>query len=321
MSNFSINEQEQSESGIPIISYSDFPSLYQSSDQAAIQMQRKCFRFRLWYLIFLILASGVGSISSMIPNDYTIWLYVSMVIILLTGFVINLVSHVLKYDEKWFNCRAIAESVKTATWRYMMKSDPFKEDNLSGQEFTSKISEIRDHKQYVLKALVPYQDSEIELISNAMRNIREMNMADQRDFYVKFRLIDQKTWYTKKASSNNKAENYWFGISIAMQLFAIGLAIVQIAVTNVPINFVPILMTCAAAAVGWSQMKRHSELSQSYSIAAQELDELQTLSSNVTLEPEFCQFVNDVEYAISREHTMWCVRREIVDNQNNQSYL
>ena len=199
MTDFLNNEHKHSDSDIPSINDNDFPSLYQSADQSAIQMQRKYFRFRLWYLIFLILASGVGSITSMIPEDNTIWFSVSMVIILFTGFVINIGSYVLKYDEKWFNCRAIAESVKTATWRYMMKATPFEEDNLSGQEFTSKIREIKDHKQVALKILVPYQDPETELISNAMRNIRDMNLEERKNLYLKSRLIDQKTWYTKKA--------------------------------------------------------------------------------------------------------------------------
>ena len=317
MSDFSINEHEHSESDITSINDKDFPSLYQSADQAAIHMQRICFRFRWWHLVFLILGSGVSALATMIPEDYTIWFYVSIAIILFTGFVINIISHGLKYDEKWFNCRAIAESVKTATWRFMMKATPFEEDSLSEETFISKISEINSHKQSALKTLVPYQDSEVELISNFMRDIRDKNTEERRNLYLKSRLIDQKTWYTKKASYNTKLENRWFYATTGMQFLAIVSAVIQAVVPTVPLNLVPILMTCAAAAIGWSQMKRHSELAQSYSIAAQELGELQAISSAVTQEHEFCQFVNDVEYAISREHTMWCVRREIAVNSNN----
>ena len=81
----------------------------------------------------------------------------------------------------------------------------------------------------------------------------------------------------EKSSSNTKAEDYWFAITIAMQFIAIVMAIVQIAVSTIPLNLVPILMTCAAAAVGWNQMKRHSELSQSYSITGQELERTSNL--------------------------------------------
>lgn len=240
-----------------------------------------------------------------------------MATILLIGFVINIISHVLKYDEKWFNCRAIAESVKTATWRFMMKATPFEEDSLSEEIFISKISEIKRYKQSALTTLVAYQDSEAELISNFMRDMRDKNMEERRKHYLKLRVIDQKIWYTKKASYNTKTKDRWFYVTIGMQFLAIALAIIQITVTIFPLNLVSILMTCAAAAIAWSQMKRHSELAQSYSIAAQELVELEARFSSATQEPEFCQLVNDVEYAISREHTMWCVRREVVINQNS----
>lgn len=316
MSDFPTNEHEHLDADIPSINDKDFPSLYQSADQAAIHMQRICFRFRWWHLVFLILGSGVGAITTVIPEDYAVWFYVSMAIILLIGFVINIVSYVLKYDEKWFNCRAIAESVKTATWRFMMKATPFEENSQSERAFISKINEIKSHKQSVLRTLAPYKDSETELISNFMRNERGKNMEERKNHYFKSRLIDQKTWYTKKASYNTKVENRWFYVTTGMQLFAIVLAVIQ-AVNVLPLNLVPILMTCAAAAVAWSQMKRHSELAQSYSLAAQELGELEAASSSVRQESEFCQFVNDVEYAISREHTMWCVRREIIVNPEN----
>ena len=282
-------------------------------------MQQICFRFRWWYLILLILGSGVGPVATMMSKDFTLWFYVSMVIILLIGFAINIAAHVLKYDEKWFKCRAIAESVKTATWRFMMKATPFEENNLYEKTFISKIREIKSDKQSVLKTLAPYQDSEVELISNFMRDVRNKNTEERRNYYLKSRLNDQKTWYTKKASSNTKSEDRWFYVTTSMQFLAIVLAVIQVALSAYPLNLVPILMTCAASAIAWSQMKRHSELAQSYSIAAQELTELEAISSNLTEESEFCQFVNDVEYAISREHTMWCVKREIVVNQNAQS--
>jgi len=317
MSNSQTDQFKSESIVIPPIEDKDFPSLYQGADKAAIQMQRICFCFRLWHLVFLILGSGVGAIATMIPEDFTAWFYVSMVIILLIGFVINIVARVLKYDEKWFNCRAIAESVKTATWRFMMKATPFEEDDLCEKTFISKISEIKNHKQSALRTLTPYQDSEAPFISNFMRNVRSKNTEERRNHYLKSRLSDQKTWYTKKASYNTKLADRWFYATTGLQFLAIVLAIIQAAGTTIPLNLVPILMTCATAAIAWSQMKRHGELAQSYSIAAQELGELEARFSSSTQESDFCQLVNDVEYAISREHTMWCVRREVIINQNS----
>ena len=318
MSDFPMSKPKSEFSTILPIEHKDFPSLYQSADQAAIRMQRVCFRFRLWHLVSLILGSGVGATAKMIPEDLMIWFYVSMAIILLIGFVINIISRVLQYDEKWFNCRAIAESVKTATWRFMMKATPFEEDSLCEKTFISKIGEVKSHKQSALRTLAPYQDAEAELISKFMRDVRNENIVERRKRYLKSRLLDQKTWYTKKAGDNLVLETRWFYLTTVMQFLAIVLAVILAARTTWSVNLVPILMTGAAAAVAWNRMKRHGELAQNYSIAAQELGELEAIFPNVTQESEFCQFVNDVEYVISREHTMWCVRRNIAVEPNNQ---
>lgn len=317
MSDFTTNVPNPAVRSIPSIEDKDFPNLYQSANQSAIQMQRKCFCFRQGHLAFLILGSGGAALGTIIPQDFSMWLHVGMAIILLIGFVINIVSRVLKYDEKWFNCRAIAESVKTATWRFMMKATPFEEDSPPEEIFRSKINEIQKHRQSVLSTLAPYQDSEATLISHFMRNVRGKSTEDRKNQYLKFRLLDQKTWYTKKASDNSGAETYCFKLTIGLQFLAVVLAIIQVA-TTIPVNLVPILMTCAAASIAWSQMKKYGELAQSYSLAAQELGELESIFPSVKQESEFCQFVNDVEYAISREHTMWCIRREIIVNPNNQ---
>ena len=59
-------------------------------------------------------------------------------------------------------------------------------------------------------------------------------------------------------------------------------------------------------------MKRYSELAQSYSLASQELGEQEALAPDWREEANFLEFVDQVEFAISREHTMWCGRREVI---------
>ena len=323
MSDSQTNQFKSESIVIPPIEDKDFPSLYQSADKAAIQMQRKCFALRRWHLIFLILGSGGTALATIISKVFLtefltdLNINIGIAIILLIGFVINIVSYVRKYDDKWFNCRAIAESAKTATWRFMMKAAPFEEDNLLEEIFRSKTNEIQKHRQSVLSTLAPYQDSKAKLISDFMRNVRGKSTEERKNQYIKSRLLDQKTWYTKKASDNSVAEIRWFYGTTGLQFLAIVLAVIQVTVTTISVNLVPILMTCAAASIAWSRMKRRGELAQSYSLAAQELGELEAISSSVRQEPEFCQFVNNVEYAISREHTMWCIRREIIVNPNN----
>jgi hypothetical protein len=49
-------------------------------------------------------------------------------IVLLGSIVAKYVSKQRSDDKEWFDGRAVAESVKTLTWRYMMRLKPFEYD-------------------------------------------------------------------------------------------------------------------------------------------------------------------------------------------------
>ena len=317
MSDPSMNEHKPINSGLPSIDDKDFPSLYQSADQAAIQMQRYYFYFHWLYFCFLILGSGGAAFAAMIPEAFSTWFHGGIAIVLTVGIVINFGSRVLKHDEKWFECRAIAESTKNATWRFMMKATPFEDDSTAEETFISKIREIRDHRHSGLNSLAPHKNLEAKLISDFMKNVRRKSLEDRKEYYLEFRLRDQKTWYSRKADYNSRNKSHWLTITMGLQGLAIISSIMRF-ILSWSVNLVPILMTCAAASIAWSRMKRHSELTQSYTMVTHEFEELEVTASSVTQEPEFCKFVNDVEYAISREHTIWCVRRDVTVNPNSQ---
>ena len=317
MSESSVNDQKSVCSSISPIEKKYLPSLYQSADQASIEIRRRYFCFRLWHLGFLILGSIVAVIGTTIPETFLAWFQISIAIILAIGVLINIIPRVRKYDEIWFECRAIAESTKTAAWRYMMKASPFEKDNTVEEMFTSKVSEIRKGRSSVLRTLVRYQNPETQLITQFMKEMRQKDIEDRKSKYLSSRLLEQKNWYWKKSYSNSTMESRLFYIVMALQFFAIISAIIQCVLSGWSINVVPILMTLTAAFIAWNQMKRHSELAQSYALIAQELEELETGFPSLIQESDFSKIVNDVEYAISREHTMWCARRDITINSNN----
>ena len=310
------SEHESTNSGIPSIDDKDFPVLYQRADQAAIQRQRSYFYLHWFYLFFLILGAGGAVFASIIPETFSTLFHSGIIIILIIGIAINFGSHVLRHDEKWFECRAIAESTKTAAWRFMMKATPFDDDSIAEKTLISKIKEIRNYRQSGLDSLAKYKNLDAKPISDFMKNVRVKGMEERKNYYLESRVHDQRTWYLRKADSNSKNKSLWLTITLGLQGFAVIYAMIQV-ISTLPVNLVPILMTCAAASIAWSRMKRYSELIQSYTIVAHELEELEAMASGVTQESEFCRFVNDVEYAISREHTMWCVRRDVTINPNN----
>jgi hypothetical protein len=94
-------------------------------------------------------------------------------------------------------------------------------------------------------------------------------------------------------------------------MLAVALAVIQAVSGGMKINVVPVITTCAAAFAAWGQMKRHDELAQSYAMATQELEGLASLANGQANAADFVQFIEQTENSISREHTMWCARRDV----------
>jgi hypothetical protein len=176
--------------------------------------------------------------------------------------------------------------------------------------FLKERAEIRKARPGVDAHLVGFTSGGPE-ISDYMRKIRVHSLDERRAIYLSERLLDQKRWYEAKARDNRSSASTWFWTIAAVQVLALALAIVQSAVGQRSVNLVSILMTLVASFVAWTQVKRHEELVQSYGLASQELNALETQERHVSDSTMFQEFVTQVEEAISREHTMWCARRNI----------
>ena len=295
-----------------------FPSLYQSADQASLLAQRRYLRFYLLHLICLLLGSVGAALATIIPAVAATWTYIVLAIVLVIGVVLTWVSRVRRDDKVWFDCRAIAESTKTATWRFMMKAEPFKDDSRVMQAFIEKLRLIRKARPSCPKDLVESLDANAQSISDFMKGMRLNSLNERRNLYLESRLRDQKTWYLKKAKFNSRKESCWLWAVVTLQILAVAFAIVRVASSGFPVNVVPFMMTCAVSAIAWSQMKRYGELVQTYSLAAQELGEQESIASDIEEETGFLKLVEQVEETISREHTMWCARRDVVISPTDQ---
>ena len=144
-----------------------------------------------------------------------------------------------------------------------------------------------------------------------MWQIRSASLKERKGFYTESRVRDQKSWYSHKAKTNAKMGARWFWTTVALQAVAVVTAIIQAVAGGLGFKIVPVLATCAAAVTAWSQTKRYDELAQSYALAAQELEELESIANNLKNDDDFPQLVEQVEETISREHTMWCARRDV----------
>jgi len=290
----------------------DYPGLFRAADRTSTSAQKMYFTLQCIYLVSLIIGGILGAFTFLFPEGVSIYLYTSMAIVLAAGLLVLWIGRARQDDKIWFDCRAVAESVKTATWRFMIGAPPFENDDAIDQRFISELQEIREARPDCQKHLAGALDANAPAISDFMRQMRTHTFEERKQFYIKQRLCDQKSWYSRKARINARIGDRWFWSIVVLQVFAVVTAIAQIPIRGFYVNIVTIITTCAAVAVAWNQMKRHDELKRTYTLAAQELSELEAIAHGVTTNEDFLQLVEQVEEAISREHTMWCARRDVL---------
>lgn len=287
------------------------PSLHIAADTAARSNQKSyLWIIRLNYGL-IILGSLFAVLASFVPQARNVTAIISAILLFL-GTLISAMLKTFKLGKKWFQARAIAESVKTLAWRYMTGSNLF-EIELSPKEadgnFCKKIMEILQNSHDLGHIIAGCQNPNAQ-ITDMMRSIRSKNLEDRKNIYIEFRIKNQLNWYTKKAKWNSRRAFVWLSLGTAMQAMATIAAILLASNHNWKINLVPLFTTLAMVFISWANVKKHDELSDSYAIAAQELLSALSLSIYIDKDAELCTYVNDAERIISREHTMWVSRKD-----------
>jgi hypothetical protein len=288
----------------------DYPYLFQKSDKSSSISQKNHGRIIFCDFILMFLASVLSSVP-ICTIDVALPIRKFVLLLLFVSIILKLCSQVLKWDSKWFDSRAVAESVKTATWRYIMGAEPYnlvlpKKD--IDKRFNEELNDILESRPEAQKCL-SLSLSNGKQISDKMNDIRSLTLYERKDIYLNKRIKEQKIWYQIKANTNNKIGIRWFFAIIGTQVFAM---CVLTYILNKPVgtyNPVSVFMTLASMFIAWTQIKRHRELEQSYSLASQDIASAESLMSHVNSDIEFSKYIDDTENAISREHTMWIAKR------------
>jgi len=290
---------------------SDYPCLFQSSDSASLIEQKSYINLCRIDFSLIVLAAFFSGFSLNPSLKILKWCAFFALISLILSFCLKLIIKIGKWDKKWFDTRAVAESVKTVTWRYIMGVEPY-ENSLSAEDldrkFVNKLDEILRLASKASGSLAKNVGSE-QQISNRMREVRQMNIEERKTIYLQERIKDQKDWYSKKAKYNSGKETMWFWVTIIVELLAILTAIYMFNTLNSTFNPIGTFTTLVVVFTAWNQTKKYGELSQSYTIAAQELISIESLAVHIKNEEKLRDYVRDTENAISREHTMWCAKR------------
>ena len=290
-----------------------YPSYYRAADKASITAQNTYLAFIIADLSSMLIGAGLTIYNYQDENAKLI-IYIISGLLLLSATILSIVLKIIKYEDIWYQGRAVAESCKTITWRYMMCSELF-ESELSSQQSKSNLGIRLKEIANQFPDLNKHTDAKLlslQIITKKMENVRSWETQRRKQFYIQERIEDQKNWYSRESKKNKKRYQFWFWLVIISQIFALISVAYLIKFPTSDWNVTSLITTISACAFSWLQLKNYQELKQAYTTTAVELNHIFLDVENIKTDSELSKFVLDSENAISREHTMWLAQKRIL---------
>jgi hypothetical protein len=283
----------------------DFPALFRSADALSAKSQRNFLRALSFHLITLVIAAGLSAI----PVQH--WASAAaQLVALLSALACSIFLFSVRPDKSWYAARAVAESIKTITWRFVCRAEPFQvDDETATASFKNALKQIVTQNTEVCKAFTHELGG--DQITKQMLDMRSRSLEDRKSRYASGRIADQLSWYAKKADFNSRRANLFFWILIAVNIAAVIFGILKIGNPEVTIWPTDVLVAIAASILSWMQAKRFSELAASYALTAHEISFIKADAMKWLTNESFSTFVGDAENAFSREHTQWVARKDV----------
>lgn len=283
----------------------DFPALFRAADRHSLTQQTIYFRLLFVELLLLVVVTAISTLNVQWPS-----MAIIQAIALFGVMACAIYLFAAQPDRHWYSARAIAESVKTVTWRYVMKAEPFDiEDSQAQSRFGTILGEIIDQNKDVAK----YFSSELNgsQITPVMDELRSSSFDGRKSAYINGRVGEQQSWYARKNRANDCLAKRSFYLLISCTVLAGVFAISRVRFIGASIWPTDVFVTLSSTVLAWAQAKRYSELAASYSLAAHEISIVMLKSETVTSEKALSDFVADAENAFSREHTQWVARKRV----------
>ena len=277
-----------------------FPALFRSADEAADRKQRL-------YLRLVGFEYGLLLLAAIFSMDFakTSFFYMVYAGLFFISVAISLTRALLKPQQEWYRCRALAESVKTLAWRYMMRAKPFDDARAA---FRDQLHQLFAANEATVQ-MIAHDWSADDQITKDMDDFRALPLEERKARYEAERIHDQRTWYAQKARYNRGRIKIWVSLGVISYVLAALLALGRIQWPNWELWPIEPIIVIACSVIGWMQIKKFSELAAAYTVTAHEIGLISPKLDAVQTESELSDFVNEAEQAFSREHTMWIARR------------
>lgn len=283
----------------------DLPGLYQAADAASLAAQGRVLRLNRVRLVLVALAALAGVTAWQLDSGADMLAWISA-----ACFVGALLAEAIMWRERpergWYDGRAVAESVRTLSWKFAVGADPFpatlSEDDAI-RLLVERCEEVR--RSYRHLELPPVNAPHV---TSWMRTQRRADFPARRSAYLTHRIEHQREWYATKYAYNRRAANRWRGALVALEATGAVLALLAV-VAPWAGQASPAIAAIAGAVVAWLNLKQHEQLARAYAAAGHDLAAAREKLLISPSEEQWALEVNDAEDAISREHTLWIASR------------
>ncbi|HEY4380554.1 MAG TPA: DUF4231 domain-containing protein [Acidobacteriaceae bacterium] len=287
----------------------DLPGSYQDADCASLKAQRHYLIIFRAMLVAMVLSAVATWMSASVISHQRIFSTVALVLGV-GAFVSTFILKERKFEDTWYLGRAVAESVKTRAWSYMMAAQPYPLAKPPSEVDSAFIADIRKivHEAPSI-TIVRAKGKTRDEITAGMRKVRNSSLPERMTTYLSCRIIDQRDWYSDKSIANANKESNIFVAVLCSQFVAAIVALMGV-INNYPVSgSASVLATISSCFIAWLQVKKYQETAQAYSVASRELGLIAALAESITDEANAAKFVEESESAVSREHTLWIARR------------
>lgn len=283
------------------------PALFASADRAADARQKLYLRLIMAEYALLLLASILSVNSAVTSREY----YAGYALVFVGLICVLLYRTLKKPEQAWYLCRACAESAKTLPWRYVMRAEPFdgQDGRIAREKFIGQFRDLLRSNPELADAIAGVHHLGPQVTAE-MEEIRSRPMDERIKYYLNDRVMDQLSWYARKAAWNKSRAALWTLIGVGTYVVATALVLLRVADPGALGPMWPIepLILVAAVVLGWMQVKKFNELASAYTLTAHEISLVRDRFASVANDAELAQLVSESELAFSREHTQWVAR-------------
>ncbi|NSL43863.1 DUF4231 domain-containing protein [Streptomyces sp. 8P21H-1] len=285
-----------------------FPPLFRVNDRQALARQSESFRAVRTQLIVLLSATATAMLAerleSHVPSACAAVLYALAI-------VIGVHTSRRRARAHWQAHRAVAETLKSLAWQYMVHGGPFHSRVRNPEALFAERSEER------LRELrkVGWEDTRdgtaargAGQITAAMRAVRAKPFEVRRDLYLRERVLEQFVWYGNRAARAHRASALWSSVTAALTLMALLAAVFRALGLIGGWDLTGFLSTAAAAGVAWQEVHRHRPLTYAHTLIEQDLKTLRVTMGTTVTEEGWAEAVAEAERLVSPQHTDWLGR-------------